>query len=480
MPRRRPVTPRDPTSPPPSPPPDPAEETTAATRRVVSLDPVRRLTRRQQEDLATFRTLSQARLSAMDALARGIRDRMRTQHGFAGIYGGRESCDLVVGIPIPSLAFEYLLANDVFPLSVVLQLVAKWGSGKSGLVAEFFRWFFDAGGLGFHFENETKFSPDWFESIMGSDYFNLLTPVRCTSIDDWQAKLTAALDSTKKFMTGTAAQPGPGRTFPVLFAVDSIMGKLSAESQKKILDEGFAGRGFPLEALAISRYLSSVPAWMDGWPFTLVLVNHLKERQDDAGNKVRHTSGGVATNFLETFELELRKTKSRIQSTEWDGFQVEIVCVKNSLGPTGRSITTRVLWWEEEDPQTGSWRQRTVWDWDWSLVHLLYSILHLKTAGPRLRHSLLETGFHLECPSVSDVENRAWSRTLGMTEADAVPWSELGRRIRSDPKLVETLRSALRIRRRALLQGDYLNCQNALLARADSPEEPDDSEPSSS
>ena len=90
-----------------------------------------------------------------------------------------------------------------------------------------------------------------------------------TSIDDWQQRLTASIDAMKGAMDGTAADPGPGRTFPVMYSVDSIMGKLTAESQRKIAEEGFAGRGFPIEALAISRYLSSVPSWLDGWPFLL-------------------------------------------------------------------------------------------------------------------------------------------------------------------------------------------------------------------
>lgn len=445
-----------------------AEEPTSTSlvpvRKTFAMAPVgtKKLTRKQQESLLDFRTMGKARDSRMDLLAKGIRDRLRSKNGFTGVYSGGESKDLVVGIPMP-FPFEFLLANDVLPLSVVMQLVAKWGTGKSGLVAEMFRWFDDAGGMGFHHENETKFSPEWFESIMGTQCFDRLTTQRCTSIDDWQGRLTAAIDAMKAAMTGTAEFPGPGRTFPVMYSVDSIMGKLTAESQAKILAEGFASRGFPIEALAISRYLSSVPSWLDSWPFLLVLVNHLKEKQDDNGNKVRATAGGVATNFLETFELEMRKTKSKIEAEAFDGFQVDISCMKNSLGVTGRTITTRVLWWEEEDPNNpDDFKQKTVWDWDWSTVKLLYSILQVKGANPKLKKNLLESGFHLDCPSVSDIENRAWSKTLGMTKDDALPWNEVGAMIRQNPGVMNTLRQALRIKRRALLAGDYLSRQTEL------------------
>ena len=440
---------------------DPAAAVHAAVaRRTIALAPAgtKKLTKKQQVSLADFRTMGKARDKRMDAIAKGIRDRLRTKNGFTGVYSGKESKDLVVGIPLPSLAFEFLLANDVLPLSIIIQLVAKWGTGKSGLVADMFRWFDDAGGMGFHMENETKFSPEWFESIMGTPCFDRLTPQRCTSIDDWQQRTTASIDAMKAAMEGTAADPGPGRTFPVMFSVDSIMGKLTAESQKKIAEEGFAGRGFPIEALAISRYLSSVPSWLDGWPFLLVLVNHLKEKQDEHGNKQRATAGGVATNFLETFELEMKKTKSKIACEAFDGFQVDIICQKNSLGVTGRSITTRVLWWEEPDPLDESqWKQKTVWDWDWSTVHLLHSILHVKGANPKLKKNLQDVDFHLDCPSVSDIENRAWSKTLGMRKEDALPWNEVGAMIRQNAEVRDRLRHALRIKRRALLAGDYLS-----------------------
>jgi len=437
----------------------------AVARRVIALAPVgtRKLTKKQQTSLLDFRTMGKARDKRMDAIAKGIRDRLRTKNGFTGVYSGAESKDLVVGIPLPSLAFEFLLANDVLPLSIIIQLVAKWGTGKSGLVAEMFRWFDDAGGMGFHMENETKFSPEWFESIMGTQCFDRLTPQRATSIDDWQQRLTASIDAMKGAMDGTAADPGPGRTFPVMYSVDSIMGKLTAESQRKIAEEGFAGRGFPIEALAISRYLSSVPSWLDGWPFLLVLVNHLKVKQDDQGNKERSTAGGTATNFLETFELEMRKTKQRIACEQFDGFQVDITCQKNSLGVTHRSITTRVLWWEEPDPANpAEWKQKTVWDWDWSTIHLLHSILHVKGANPKLKKNLLEADFHLDCPSVSDIENRAWSKTLGMTKDDALPWNEVGAMIRQNAEVTNRLRHALRVKRRALLAGDYLSRQTEL------------------
>ncbi len=70
--------------------------------------------------------------------------------------------------------------------------------------------------------------------------------------------------------------------------------------------------------------------------------------------------------------------------------------------------------------------------------------------------SLKATGFHLQCPSVAELENLAWSETLGMKKEDAAPWHEVGAMIRHDPALMATLRDALFITPRRYLAGDYL------------------------
>ena len=170
----------------------------------------------------------------------------------------------------------------------------------------------------------------------------------------------------------------------------------------------------------------------------------------------RSWSGGSLIGFQETLELELQKYGSPINTSEVDGFHVAIRCFKNSLGVTGRVIHVRIIWWEEEEPG-GGFTQKTVFDWDWATVKLLFNIMHGKAQGViRLRQLLKDHDFHLECPKVSEVENLAWSRSLGMTKNDAMPWSEVGRLIHADRDLMKRLRLALRIHEFPLLTGDYL------------------------
>lgn len=440
------------------PPVAPAAPVVPPRRQVVLGEPrdLKKLTKKARESLKDWRGKNHGR--AVSALVKGHIEAARKKFGHQGVFHGNQTKDLVIGIPVPAFAFEFLIANDVFPLGLIIQLVAKHGTGKSGLLAEFARWFDLAGGFNVVNENETKFSPDWYESIMGTEAFDRMTLNRCQKLEDWQEHITFDLGSFKRLLEGTKENPGPGRTIPGLFGVDSIMGKMSEDSEKSILRDGSASRGFPVEALKITRYLRTVPQWLDGWPFAIVLVNHLKVNKDqDTGQDVRSTAGGVMTNFQESFELEMKKVGPKvIECADWTGFEVQISCEKNSFGPTHRAIRTRILWWEEPDPaHPGQFKQKTVFDWDWSTVNLLYQILEVSEKNVRLRQALKAEGFDMDFASPTAANPTAWSKFLGVKKDDGMTWSEMGALIRQKPDVLDTLRRALRIRRRAILAGDY-------------------------
>jgi hypothetical protein len=439
-------------------------------RRTHSLDHDRKLTKKAQESLEGWK--GSQRGKTRDAFFQRQAEEARKKFGHEGVYMGAETETLVIGIPCPALSFEYVIAQDCFPLGLVIQIVAKHGVGKSALVAEFGRWIDRAGGGTVLMENETKFNPQWYTSIMGKEMYNRMRLERCKSVEDWQRHLTWAMKQMQSDMIGTKDAPGPGRTLPMMYAVDSIMGKMSEENQEKILGKvgkkgklGTAGEGsaqarsFPIEAGSITKYMRTIPQLMDRWPFALVLVNHLRMKTDDNGNPERNKTGGEQVNFQESFELELKKIgghAKRIQSANFEGITLQLSCEKNSFGPTGRKAQTRMLWWHEKDDKTGVVFQKTVWDWDWSTVHMLNNLMHGEGGSTYLRNRLKDIDFHIDCPSSSDVENSAWSKSLGMKKEDAMEWSALGAMIREDDGLMVKLRDALGITRRPILEGDYL------------------------
>lgn len=447
-----------------------------APRVTVALDKDRKLTKKDQARLADWQGTNRGKM--VDGFFARQAAEARKKFGHKSVFLGSEAETLVIGIPCPALAFEYVIAQDCFPLGVMMQIVAKHGVGKSGLLAEFGRWFDTAGGGMVLCENETKFNPHWYSSIMGKAVYERMVLHRCKSVEDWQRHLTFAVKNVKADMLGTKEKPGPGRSLPVLFGVDSIMGKMAEENQEKIMGkaadpskknskgskpttgDGFAqARSFPIEAGSITKYMRTVPQLMDEWPFALVLINHLRMKTDDMGNAERNKTGGEQVNFQESFELELKKIgghAKKIATAEFEGITLQLSCEKNSFGPTGRKAQVRLLWWHEPDPETGRPVQKTVWDWDWATVHLLNGLMNGEGGSTYLKAKLKAMDFHIDCPATGDLDNKAWSESLGMTEDDALTWSEVGAMIREDKKLMGELRDALGVARRPLLAGDYM------------------------
>jgi hypothetical protein len=461
-----------------------------AANRVVTLAQDLKLTKKQTESI-TAAWSGDNRTRARDLFMQGVQETLRKETGHEGYVPmfGSQTKNLFIGIPMfgghdadsikypGCLALEYVFGQNVFPFGLLIQIVAVYGVGKSALAAEFARWFDLANGGSVVQEAETKFSPEWYESIMGFDSFERLQLNRCKSIEGWQRALSEGIRRYKKLLVGTKKEPGPGRTVPVLFVVDSVAGKTGEETQEKILGErseanpelrgttgtGAAGRTFPVDVQTITSYVKTISGELDQWPFSLVMINHLRNQKDDQGNPERKKSGGKQLDFQESFELEIKRLGGRhkIESLQFTGFPVEIVCEKSSFSETGNKVQTRLLWWDERD-KAGNWWQRTIWDWDWSTVWLLNALRNQAGLKPRLRQNLIDIGFHIECPKSGEVENLAWSSSLGMKDKDALPWADVGRLFRMNRELLNKIRSALCIHNRPLLAGDYLKQQDQI------------------
>ena len=400
----------------------------------------------------------------------------------ANYFIGSESRELMIGIPTPSLPMEYLIGLDAFPLGLMYQLVAETGVGKSAMVAEMARWFMLFGGGFWLVETETKFNPDWYASIMGEKMFSMTQLLRSGSLEEWQRNLTEAIKITKR----TADSEGFGRRIPFLFGVDSVSGKASETEQEKILGKigkdglrgkgvGNAARGFATEALVNTKFIKAIPQEFDGWPFSLVTVNQLKQGVDERGLPIRNIAGGKQFGFQESLEIQLSKAKGpkhKIVSSKFVGYEVNIETFKNSYSEGVKKIATRLLWRHNNaeevidgDMEMAPARQHTIWDWNWSLVWLLDYILN-QGGHSYFKPRLESLGIHVNCPVRSDVENKAWSKTLGMKGSDAVSWSRLGGMLHSNPEIVAKIRKALCIAHIPTLTGDYANHLERLLKRA--------------
>ena len=399
-----------------------------------------------------------SRAKRRDILFEGICDQVKERYGHRSAFTATDMKTLVVGLPMPSLALEWLIGNSVLPLGLVMMIIGKWGTCKSSLLAEIFRWFTRAGGGGFLIDTETKFSPEHWTEIMrlppDSKAFNFL---KGKSLEDMQQKLTYLINWVKKEMVGTTEEPGPGRTVPTVFGIDSWAGKMSEKTIEKIKRDGISTLGGPIEANLASKYLASMAGEFDDWPFSLIATNHQKDPVNMDGGYSSKTDcqpGGTQSRFQRTFEFTTELWRSKIDTEKFDGMGVRIKCSKNSIGPTGRFIKTRMLMWDtpyEADDGSTAYKHTTRWDWDWATISMLNEM------KPKYKARLKVAGFDLTVNKPdADAECAARCKCLGMGDKDWLSWTEVGAMIRKNKKLSDQIRVALGIHKQAILKGDYL------------------------
>ena len=429
----------------------PADVKTDKKKKTARLDDSRKLTIKGQKSLRSRWGVENSGKSR-DAMMSGLLTSARDKFGADRVFGSREELgQLAIGIPVPSLPFEYLIANDIFPLSSVMMLAGSWGSCKSAFAYEIFRWFHELSGIPVHIDTEAKFDADFACDIMRVAHDQ--TPIisnRANSVEQMQQILTYYVKTLQKTLIGTKENPGPGKTVPCVLAIDSLAGAASEENQEKILKVGNANRSHPVEALKNTGYLKGIKKQFENWPFTMLVVNHLKTKTDEMGNSRDYTLGGEAFNFHESFEIHNSVWKKRIKNAQFDGIGVRLRCTKNSFGPTGHTIKTRFLWWIEDDKETGEPRDVFLWDWNWSLCTMLNEMEGIQ------KQRLADRGLAIKCKSpTADIECLANFRAIGMGKDEYLPFQEVGQMIQDDEDVCEQIRDALNIKRRYHLDRPY-------------------------
>lgn len=386
------------------------------------------------------------------AILQSIMDKMRENRGGIEAACGGEAADLIIGIPVP-LAFQFLIQNNVLPFHKCTVLVGEEGVCKSALLFEMGRWCCEQGGFMHLVENETKFDPIWCNSIIGyadecgGELYNYY---QSTTLEEWQNLLLELVKETKNVMLD---QHGPGKTFPVLFGLDSIAGKLSQSTINKIREDGFAGRGAPAEAMAITKFMKQLTSELAGWPFLFCGVNHEKTAVEmsfgASGAPKVYRPGGKHMDYQEALEVRLSTSGKSSRITLLDdnrkvltlgGVRVRLTVRKNSEGEGYRDLAVNVMWNYRKHGITGQLRQYTKWDWDTALVD------HLLSYSGKYRAKIDEI-------VAIEKHHRGFTCSrLGVKKP--VSSVELGQLIASDPKLVEELQDLFGVlRRRVFVPG---------------------------
>ncbi len=351
--------------------------------------------------------------AARDNMFAAITSAAQEALGRSDISIGTAAEERLIGLPLPALCLRYLWQQTVFPLSRITQITGEEGSCKSALMSEILRWHCAHGGGGYICENENKDNAEFRHSVLEwcPTYIQRCHLIPTYSVEDWQDAISALLQAASTTMD---APGGVGRTVPVFWGIDSLYGTATRGEIEKQAADGHASRGYAEAALLITKFMQAMPSRLRDYPFSLVATNHLKPSTDWQGRPIKRVLGGKSVKFHESFEIEMQKAPTPdIDLLDYGGIRLKMTLVKNTGGPSKKSIGVDLLWWNEVGPD-GQLRQRTLWDWDTASISLLLSF-ELAKGKKTIYHRLME---------ICDLHVTSRTAQLVYSDALGIPSSE--------------------------------------------------------
>lgn len=384
---------------------------------------------------------------------------------------GEETAKYLISLPLPSLSLRYLFQQEGLPLGRFITIVGEQESCKSSFSYEIIRWHRLLHGFGIIIDTEIKPAPDLMWSILNYDK-HAVAYYTFPTLEEWCSCLTNNIKLIKTKMDGEGRTKGIGRKIPFCFVIDSIMSGLPKDDYSKLIKEGIPEKRYATHALLLTEYIRFITKELEGYPFTLIGINHLKPGITPMGLPSRNIAGGKALKFHEAIEIEMRRkssvnptSKNVIQRYHDDelvqGIELQICIFKNSNAPH-EWIDVDMLWYldkdnsvEVETMEDGKLvkkqihRQVTFFDWPTSTVLLLGNILRSRTKAASDLADILDLNF-------IETRRTCYSSTFNIDKTDAVPYHVMGQlieeKIQNDPSFANDMYSILNIRRRYLFK----------------------------
>lgn len=378
---------------------------------------------------------------------------LSTLSGLHGVHQGyvlTEECSFDIGLKLKAFSLETQFRSTVFPFGRFIQIVGPPESGKSALAFEFIRWFREAMGGGLLNDAELKLSKSLLLSLLHYDR-KACRVQPCYSLEGWQRSTMAGITKFQQTLEPQTKdgkgvrKDALGRIYPFNVTIDSLMAHMTESTQEKIKTQGHGSPAHPREALEISQFVKTAMGLIYGWPITVVAINHLHLGRDQDGRDTRSKSGGQLVNFAETLEIEVNKSSynKRISLSNLEGNTLEIKLFKNSLGATTNEyLQVEMVWWMEEDPETGLPRQQTQFRWHTATTQLLFNEKNRRHA--KLKRVLA----HQKVPK----EKLYFSKPLGIGPNDAVDAETFGEAVMGNPDILNQLRFIYGIREDCVFQ----------------------------
>jgi hypothetical protein len=351
--------------------------------------------------------------------------------------------------------FQYLLGTNVLPFNRQISLQGKPGEGKSTAGWIISEMVCQAGGFTAVVETEDKPNVDQIDAILSQ-----ITPEQYSnSYAVMKKNKTTELMLSKMSVAMKTFDETSNREVPGLLLVDSFSQPTSEKTKKQVEKDGVAATGFndAQKAKVITDTFKAMADQLTKGPFIQILIHQEKTAIDTSPNwggnapaPKASVVGGDGIQFKDSIAIGITKhgredtvLNGSLQMHKWHG-------IKMSTGPDRRVVPVYVrdrlvhvpphLVPEGEDPDTYQVRFIDI-DWGHSLMKLIDNIYQ---------------GYNKDGISVAKVKEitklgmtktKAWSSKFGISQADAVSWSEMGDIIQNDEETVRALQDIMHIGR---------------------------------
>lgn len=361
-------------------------------------------------------------------------------------YVAAEHEERQVVLPIPPLCMQWLIESNGWPLGRVTQSGGKYGTHKSSFIFQLIAWYLEAGGFAALIDTEYKTSGTLMRSLIPACYFDKEDPrhkrfllLNATTINEWQKLISDQYKRLTELVEKTKKRP----SFPIFWAVDSMLGAGSAEGLEYIRAEGEAqGRTFSDAPILINQYMKSFPNTLLGWPITMHMSHHEKKA---IGSHGITRQGGSAPDFYATLDIQFKrggvtamgKSLEYSRANLW-AKNMTLEIRKSAMGSdVDKKLPVSFCWKFDENNKQISW-----WDWDAATAMLLAN-----------NATQLKDILDINSVKVQVVGEKFWSETIGIKKDDAIPAAEFGKIIEAH-ELRPAISDALHIQQHPVFTGN--------------------------
>ncbi len=353
-------------------------------------------------------------------------------------------------LPVPALATRYLLQNEGLPLGLVYHLAGPPAVFKSTLGIEFGRWHRDLGGAIIVCGAENKDTPDLRNSILDWDETAVIYR-DCEFIEVWQSTIMDYVNAIKNKLEKTP----DGYIPPVSFIVDSYMGKLPKRLYDQVIKEGYATKHFGEAAALIGDWLSAYSSRVQNMPFTLIGINHLKEKIDPTSYvKTYTTPGGQFLKHQNVTEITVRRGKTERKEQDDIPYHItdlRLKTTKNSRGAENKQIILPLKQWNEYDEEAETIRLYSLFEWHEATMQLLSDGAGMAAAESKILLPKIKELINIKALSSrkkGEVDLRYWCPELEVPQSDAMFAYDLNLLLENNSKMLAALYTVLGIARR--------------------------------